>query len=129
VLYHGALREPLAADIVSQGKGFMEDAVRFANAQYYESEEGLVWFTAFSRNHVIPCAIEVAALESCFNASVKAPLAAFSRARHSIEQIAAELVKEERFADDGSVRIDARDCQRFQRARRTFASAPAEMRC
>ena len=83
--------------------------VRFASSQFLDIERDLILFSAFSNHSVIRCAITVESLVDHFGADPHAPLRSFVRYRHRIERVVEELISEQRFEADGSIRVDSSD--------------------
>jgi hypothetical protein len=85
-------------------------SVRFASSQYFDTERGLILFSAFANHELIRCAIAVRTLVEQFDADPQFPMRAFARHRNRIERLAEELIVERRLEQDGSILIFPSDC-------------------
>ena len=101
----------------------MHSTIRFASAPYYDDDERLIWFTAFTRGGVIPCAISWDTMRAHFDCSAQSPRDCFRRWRAHIHSIARKVIAAGRLENDGSIHIALRDCQ-WQRSS-LVASVPA----
>lgn len=103
--------------------------VRFANSQYFDTDESMVLFTAFYDRALIRCAVGIDTLRDCFHDSAASPVASFVRHRHQIEHCAERLIVEGRLEADASVMIHAADLNWLREAHRwpigAQASSPA----
>jgi hypothetical protein len=81
-------------------------SIEFTPDEWYEPQRrNVVWFSAIDDEKVIQCALSIEALVERFGAFADDPLPAFRRQRELIWRIAAKLIAERRFEDDGSIFI------------------------
>ncbi|HTN73157.1 MAG TPA: DUF1488 domain-containing protein [Methylomirabilota bacterium] len=69
----------------------------------------VVWFTAIVDEKSIDCGISIDALAYHFGAYYDNPLPAFRANRERIEAVAAKLINQRRFEDDGKIMINSAD--------------------
>ena len=84
--------------------------IEFTPDESYEHHRrNVVWFSAIDDEKVINCAISIEALTEHFGAYADDPLPAFGNHRQKIWDIAAKLIAERRFEDDGTIVIQSAD--------------------
>ena len=84
--------------------------IEFTPDETYEHHRrNVVWFSAIDDEKVIDCAISIAALTEHFGAYADDPLPAFRNHRQQIWNIAAKLIAQRRFEDDGMILIQNAD--------------------
>ena len=82
----------------------------FTPDEWYEPHRRqVVWFSAVDDDKVITCGVTIEALVENFGAFADDPLPAFRSHREVIWNIAARLIAERRFDDDGSILIRSAD--------------------
>lgn len=69
----------------------------------------VVWFSAIVDDKCIDCGISLEALADHYGAPYDDPLPAFRRQRKKIHEIAAKLITQRRFEDDGTILIRSTD--------------------
>ena len=84
--------------------------IEFTPDESYEHHRRkVVWFSAIDDEKVINCAISIEALTEHFGAYADDPLPAFRNHRQQIWNLAAKLISERRFEDDGTILIQSAD--------------------
>jgi len=84
--------------------------IEFTPDEWYEHHRrNVVWFSAIDDEKVINCAISIDALTDHFGAYADDPLPAFRKHRQQIWDIAAMLIAERRFEDDGTIIVRSAD--------------------
>jgi hypothetical protein len=96
--------------------------IEFTPDEWYEHHRSnVVWFSAIDDEKVLNCAVSIEALTDHFGGYADDPLPAFRNHRQQIWDIAAKLIAERRFEDDGTIMIQsadlAADSQRRERSR------------
>jgi len=87
--------------------------IEFTPDESYEHHRrNVVWFSAIDDEKVINCAISIEALTAHFGAYADDPLPAFAAHRQQIWDLAAKLITERRFQDDGTILIQSADLAR-----------------
>ncbi len=76
---------------------------------YQHHRRAVVWFGAVDDAKVIDCAISIDALTEHFGAYADDPLPAFRKHRQQIWDLAARLIVQRRFEDDGTILIQSAD--------------------
>jgi len=76
---------------------------------YQHHRRSVVWFGAVDDDKVIHCAISLEALAEHFGAYADDPLPAFREHRQQIWDLAAKLIAQRRFEDDGTILIQSAD--------------------
>jgi len=84
--------------------------IEFAGDEWYDHHgRKVVWFGAIAGEKVIDCAISLDALKERFGAFYDDPLPAFRSHRARIQEVAARLIEQRRFEDDGTLLIRSAD--------------------
>ena len=84
--------------------------IEFTPDESYEHHRrSVVWFDAVDDDKVIHCAISIDALIEHFGAFADDPLPAFRKHRQQIWDLAAKLIAERRFEDDGTILLHSAD--------------------
>lgn len=84
--------------------------IEFSPNEWYEPHRcNVVWFSAIDDEKVIQCALSIDALVDQFGAFADDPLPAFRKHHELIWRIAAKLIAQRRFEDDGSILIRSSD--------------------
>jgi hypothetical protein len=84
--------------------------VEFTPDESYEHHRrSVVWFGAVDDEKVISCAISIDALTEHFGAYADDPLPAFRKHRQQIWDLAANLIEQRRFEDDGTILVQSAD--------------------
>jgi len=84
--------------------------IEFSADEWYEHHRRkVVWFGAIVDDKPIDCGISIEALADHFGAFTDDPLPAFRRHREEIRAIAAKLINQRRFEDDGTIMIRSAD--------------------
>lgn len=78
---------------------------------YQHHRRSVVWFGAVDDDKVIDCAISLEALTDHFGAYADDPLPAFRKHRQQIWDLAAKLIAQRRFEDDGTILIHSADVE------------------
>ena len=81
---------------------------------YQHHRRSVVWFGAVDDDKVIDCAISLDALTDHFGAYADDPLPAFRKHRQQIWDLAAKLIAQRRFEDDGTILIHSADIKLTQ---------------
>lgn len=81
----------------------------FADESYDHHRRKIVWFSAIVDEKSIDCGISIEALADHFGAFYDNPLPAFRSHRQRIQDIAAKLINQRRFEDDGTIFIRSSD--------------------
>jgi len=80
--------------------------IEFNADEWYEPHRRqVVWFSAVDDEKVITCGVTIEALIERFEAFADDPLPAFRSHRERIWTVAARLIAERRFEDDGTIMI------------------------
>lgn len=78
--------------------------------EWYEPHRRqVVWFSAVDDEKVITCGVTIEALIDHFDAFADDPLPAFKKHRERIWNVAAQLIAERHFEDDGTILIRSAD--------------------
>ena len=78
--------------------------IEFLTDEWYDHHRRkLVWFSAIVDDKSIDCGISLQALADRFGAHYDDPLPAFRHHRDRIQEVAAKLITERRFEDDGTI--------------------------
>ena len=86
--------------------------IEFTPDESYEHHRRkVVWFSAIDDEKVINCAISIEALAEHFGAYTDDPLPAFRNHRQQIWDLAAQLISDRRFEDDGTILIQSADLE------------------
>ncbi len=84
--------------------------IKFGSDEWYEPHRRkVVWFTALVDSKRIDCGISIEALGDHFGAYQDDPLPAFRANRQRIEKVAATLITQGRFENDGTLLILSAD--------------------
>ena len=84
--------------------------IEFSADEWYDHHRRkVVWFSAIIDEKSIDCAVSIEALADHFGAFYDDPLPAFRSHRQQIRDLAAKLITERRFEDDGTILIRSRD--------------------
>jgi hypothetical protein len=86
--------------------------IEFAADEWYDHQRlKVVWFSAIVDEKTIDCGISIEALAEHFGAFYDDPLPAFRSHRQRIRDIAAKLITERRFEDDGTIIVRSADLE------------------
>jgi len=84
--------------------------IEFSADEWYDHHRRkVVWFKAIVDEKSIDCGISIEALREHFGAFYDDPLPAFRLQRERIQDIAAKLIEQRRFEDDGTVLVRSAD--------------------
>jgi len=84
--------------------------VEFGADEWFDHQRRkIVWFSAVVDEKCIDCGISIEALADHFGAFHDNPLPAFRNHRERIREVAARLIRERRFEDDGTIVIRSAD--------------------
>jgi hypothetical protein len=81
----------------------------FTDEWYDPHRRKIVWFSAVVDEKTIDCGISIDALVDHFGAFQDDPLPAFRKHRQTIRDVAAKLMAERRFENDGTLLIRSAD--------------------
>lgn len=80
-----------------------------ANEWFDHHRRKVVWFTAIVDEKCIDCGISIEALRDHFGAYEDDPLPVFRRNRARVQEVAAKLIMQRRFENDGTVLVRDND--------------------
>lgn len=84
--------------------------IEFSADEWYDHHRRkVVWFGAIADDKCLQCAITMDALAEHFGAYHDDPLPTFRRHQERIRDLAAKLITERRFEDDGTILIRSTD--------------------
>jgi hypothetical protein len=84
--------------------------IEFTADEWYDHHRRkVVWFRAIVEEKCIDCGISFEALRDHFGAFYDDPLPAFRLQRQRIQEIAAKLINQRRFEDNGTVLVRSAD--------------------